>query len=410
MTASSSVIADHVPAASATARGAAVKPISTTSVGVEIRPLSALADTIGPWAALAARALEPNVFLDPAFALAAAPALGADVRVGLVWSHNSPQELLGLFPVRVESRRYGLPLPVLCGWTHPYAPLGTPLLHRDAAELALSAWLDRLLCDATLPALLLMTYVRADAPFAAVLDAALERRGCAAADFDRHRRALLAPEPRRADYLRHAIARKQRKELDRKWRRMQELGPVTILHADGAIGVTAALDDFFRLESGGWKGRAGTAADQIAGIRQFMSRAADSLAAEKRVEVYRLCVADRAIAACIVLRSGRSAWCWKIAYDEAFARFSPGAQLLVRVTDDLVHDTGIAEVDSLATPDHPLIDHIWRERCTISDRLIAVKPDASVPFTLARRLEAMRRASRSAARSLREHLRGSRHA
>jgi hypothetical protein len=308
--------------------------------------------------------------------------------------------------VRVESRRYGLPLPVLCGWTHPYAPLGTPLLHRDAAEPALSAWLDYLLHDAALPALLLMPYVRADAPFAAVLDAALERRGCAAADFDRYRRALLAPEARRAGYLRHAIARKQRKELDRKWRRMQELGPVTVLHADDSIAIATALEDFFRLEASGWKGRAGTAADQIAGIRQFMSRAVNDLAVEKRAEVYRLCVADQAIAACIVLRRGRSAWCWKIAYDEAFARFSPGAQLLAQVTESLLRDTTLEQVDSLATPDHPLIDHIWRERCTISDRLIAVRPHASVPFTLVCRIEAMRRLCRSAARMVLEHWRG----
>jgi hypothetical protein len=106
-----------------------------------------------------------------------------------------------------------------------------------------------------------------------------------------------------------------------------------------------------------------------------------------------------------VLRSGQSAWCWKIAYDEAFARFSPGAQLLVQVTGHLLHDTGIAQVDSLATPNHPLIDHIWRERCTMSDRLIAVKPDASVPFTLVCRIEAMRRLGRSAARMMLEHWR-----
>ena len=70
------------------------------------------------WAALAARALEPNVFYEPAFTLAAAPVLGHDAAAGLVWSRAEPSRLLGFFPVRIERRRYGIALPVLAGWTH----------------------------------------------------------------------------------------------------------------------------------------------------------------------------------------------------------------------------------------------------------------------------------------------------
>ena len=56
---------------------------------VEWRPLAELAAIAAEWRALAARALEPNVFYDPAFALAAAPVFGHDVgrRAGLVARH-----------------------------------------------------------------------------------------------------------------------------------------------------------------------------------------------------------------------------------------------------------------------------------------------------------------------------------
>ena len=372
---------------------------------VEIRPLASLSTEIKPWRALAAHALEPNVFLEPAFALAAGPVLGADVQAGLVWSRSSPPDLLGLFPVRIEAYRYGLPVPVLCSWTHPFAPFGTPLVHRDRAELAISAWLDHIAQDTSLPALLLMQYVRNDGAFGARLDAVLALRGCMMQDYDRHRRALLAPEGDRAGYLGRAIMQKRRKELARQWRRMQDLGPVAILHADGPAAVAAALADFFRLESSGWKGRAGTAAANDPGLRQFMTSTVRALAAQGQAAIHRLCVNDKAIAACITLRSGPSAWCWKIAYDEDFARFSPGAQLLVRVTGELLSDATFAAADSLATPDHPLIDHIWRERCTMSDRLIAVRTDPFVPFSVISRLEAMRRLGRAAGRSLRDHWR-----
>ena len=83
-------------------------------------------------AELVERAIEANVFYEPSFALAAAPVLGADVGAGVVWSRAG--RLLGLFPARVERRRYGLALPLLVGWTHPYAPLGSPLVDGEMCE------------------------------------------------------------------------------------------------------------------------------------------------------------------------------------------------------------------------------------------------------------------------------------
>src|SRR4029077_12557034 len=85
---------------------------------VERRDFSQLASILPEWRALAADALEPNVFYEPAFALAAAPVFGRGVEAVLVWSGDAPRRLLGLFPARVERRRYGLRLPVLLGWTH----------------------------------------------------------------------------------------------------------------------------------------------------------------------------------------------------------------------------------------------------------------------------------------------------
>src|ERR1700730_1904618 len=106
---------------------------------VEWRPLAELAPLAAEWRSLAARALEPNVFYEPAFALAAAPIFGGDVSAGLVWSGTSPCRLMGLFPARIERRRYGIALPVLVGWTHPYGPLGTPLIDRDAGSAGSAA-------------------------------------------------------------------------------------------------------------------------------------------------------------------------------------------------------------------------------------------------------------------------------
>jgi len=62
----------------------------------------------------------------------------------------------------------------------------------------------------------------------------------------------------------------------------------------------------------------------------------------------------------------------KIAYDENYARFSPGVQILLDVTQALLDDASLARADSCATADHPMIDRVWRERLPLADRLLCV--------------------------------------
>jgi hypothetical protein len=111
-----------------------------------------------------------------------------------------------------------------------------------------------------------------------------------------------------------------------------------------------------------------------------------------------------AIAAAITLRSGDSAWFWKIAYDERFARYSPGVLLTLALTENLLDDVGMMRADSCATADHPMIDRIWRERLPLCDLMVALRPQA--PFWYAQRLERLRNAAIAAARQLRDKLRG----
>src|SRR3546814_13925702 len=52
---------------------------------------------------------------------------------------------------------------------------------------------------------------------------------------------------------------------------------------------------------------------------------------------------------------------FKTAFDEDYARFSPGV-LLQQANLDLLDDPRIAWVDRCAAPGHPMIDSVWRER------------------------------------------------
>jgi len=322
----------------------------------------------------------------------------------LVWSQTQPRRLLGFFPGRIERRRYGFNLPVLVGLTHPYGPLGVPLIAREAAEPVIAAWLAHLAGDAALPGFLLLPFLPEDGAFATMLDTILRRAQMPAADFNRRRRALLEPSGDRSLYLEQALGHRRQKELRRQWRRLSETGAVLVTAATEPAAVAAAIDDFFALEAGGWKGRAGTAAADHDDLHRFMRAAVRGLAAEAKVSINRILVDGRAIAATITLRSGRGAWFWKIAYDENFAHFSPGVMLTVALTGELLEEETIERTDSCATANHPMIDRLWRERLALCDRLVALRPRA--PFAVVRRLEGLRSAAIAAAKSIRGHIHG----
>lgn len=380
-------------------------PISATAAfATEWRPLAALRTILPEWRSLAGRSVEPNVFYQPAFALPAAAAFAPDAGAVLVWSEPSRTRLVGLFPVRIERRRYGLAFPVLTGWTHAYAPLGVPLVDRDAVEAVVGGFLDHVAGNRELPKIVLLRFIPQDGAFASALDRALVRRGGHTALLDRHQRALLAPPDDRARYLDQSVGSRRRKEFRRQRHRLEDAGRVSLATAAAAADVGSALSDFLDLEAKGWKGRRGSAMAGQATIRQFIETAIPALAADGMAQVHRLLVADRPIAAAITLKSGDSAWFFKIAYDETVARASPGVQLTLDLTAALLSDTTTSRVDSCATEHHPMIDHLWRERLAVADFLVAGPKDAA-RFALAWRLERLRRVAIMAAKRLGERLR-----
>lgn len=375
----------------------APRPLTT-----ERRRLDALGDLIEPWRRLAAAAAEPNVFYEPAFALPAAARFGHNAEAILVWQSGAPRQLVGLFPFEVAARRYAVRLPVMVGWTHRFAPLGTPLIDGALRGAVLAAFLEHVAGDDALPKLLLLPFMDEVGPVAGALRAVLKGGGARYAAFGRHRRAALRAGAGRHGYLAGAIASKRRKEWRRQRRRLAEAGPVNFALAARPEEVAAVLKDFLALEAGGWKGRAGTAIAQDRPTARFVESAIADLAAQGQVRAARFACGSRPVACVLTLVSGAVAWSWKVAYDESFAAASPGVQVFLDLTEALFADDSIMLVDSCAAPGHPMIDHLWRERIALGDWLIAARPGAG--FVLASRLEAARRTAATLARGLRDRL------
>ena len=116
----------------------------------------------------------------------------------------------------------------------------------------------------------------------------------------------------------------------------------------------------------------------------------------------RIILDGKTIAATITLYSGDYAWFWKIAYDEEYARFSPGVQISLDLTDVFEADRNLAMVDSCAVADHPMIDHMWAGRIAMADWLVPL--DGTASFTAAAFAERARRIAVAPVKALRRRL------
>lgn len=342
---------------------------------VSVRPLAAMAPMLDAWRTLGRESLVENLFFEADFAMAAAQAFGAGIRV-LTVSDRPPEEpgarLLALWPCR-SVRRWGVPLPALMGWTHGFSIFGAPLIARSGAEIGLKAMLDapKLL---GLPPRLLMPYLPLDGPFAAILDRILATSGQRRADFWAHERGFLDVSgdrsPFRESYLAAQVSPRRTRQLARFSRRLSAGGSVAYETVRETEALAAAFADYVALETAGWKGRAGTAIGKRPAEVDFLRRLIGSYGASGRVRIDRLRRDGRSLAASLALESTSTFWFLKISHDEAEAKNSPGAQLVERVTRSLLADRRIETADSCAPPNFPLIETFWGERRRLAHGLI----------------------------------------
>ena len=303
-----------------------------------------------------ARAAAPNVFLNPAFALAAR---GIDVGAGLgAVVVEAGDRLVGLAPGRL--RLGGL---AFTFWTHPYAPLGAPLILAGAEEPVLGAIIDHLRAQGVIA--LDWPLMDDGSPLTVALTGLATARGLRIDVIEAHQRAaLMTAEPPRPS-----------KELRRLSRRLGEQGRVEAVSTASGFDPEVAKAAFLALEATGWKGARGTALAMSEAMRAFFAGAVGRLMIRGEAEIDLLVMDGRPIAAGVVLRAGTRAWYWKTAYDETLARFSPGVLVTHAITARLAADAQVSCVDSCAIAGHPMIDRVWPARLAVTSRLVALRPD-----------------------------------
>ncbi len=346
------------------------------------------------WLDLMGRALEPQVFFDPDFVLPAAQHLSSRRRPTfiLVWCSEArgPADLVGICPVVNRPN----PLRVLASvWRHDLSTLAFPLLDSGcavAAWQALLAWAAKGLPSARG---LVIPSLPAEGPTAKAL------RTAAGSDFaiailDRWERAVLRPGQGGAA----GLAPKGAKELRRQRRRLADLGTLAYVSFRKGDALRNGVERFLALEAAGWKGAARTALLDHPGPTVFTRTATRLLGTRSLCRVDALTLNGEPIAMAVILTAGATDFLWKIAYREDLARFSPGVQLVLDLTEAQMRDGRVGLTDSCAVPHHPMIDRLWRDRLPLVDVVVATRQGSSLAFTVAVAVERAARRARAGAK------------
>jgi CelD/BcsL family acetyltransferase involved in cellulose biosynthesis len=322
---------------------------------------------IAEWQNLCGAMAEPNVAIEPAMLLPALSHLAKNGEADMLMIRDARRTLVGVMPVSVAPALGRMPIRTAQNWTHPNA---------FVAAIAMAAGQEAAVWAAALPAIaqhhatpaFMARDIVADSGIARGLTAAAAQLGLPTAVEEQISRAMLATTLDPETYWDASVRAKKRKELRRQWARLSECGALTTAHLASDDDARVWIDEFLTLELSGWKGREGSALASARPTRAFFTDAMLAMHAQGQLAVTALRIDGRAIAMLITSTAKTAAieagFSFKTAYDENYARFSPGV-LLQRESLGLLHARGLAWIDSCAAQDHPMIDSLWQQRRVI---------------------------------------------
>lgn len=338
----------------------------TTETTAQVERTDAAGDILwAGWKALALDPEEPNAFAEPWFLRPALAHLRNGTEVKLLTVRSDADGLIGLMPVTILPRYGRMPVAHVGNWRDFQCFMGTPLVRRG---LAMSFWgaILRLLDRADWASgFLSVSGLLENGPVHLGLCEAAARMGRNAAVVHRAHRAALQSRMAPEDYLRNRVGGKRLKEFRRLARRLGEQGELVFSRLGADESVVPWCEAFIALEGGGWKGREGAAFIRSEGMQTFLRDMLSGAHAEGRLDFQRIDLDGNPVAMLVNFVTPPGSWSFKIAYDERFARFSPGVMIEIENLRCVLRNPEIAWMDSCAAPDHPMINGLWAERRTL---------------------------------------------
>ncbi|GAB1716457.1 MAG: hypothetical protein NTAFB05_14990 [Nitrobacter sp.] len=316
----------------------------------------------------------------------------ARIQVLSAWDDSAePRRLVGIWAFRV--RRISRLWPALLeALPYNYAFLSNPVVDPAFVHDVIPAFLSAIRNSPLLPKVINLKSLDAEALSFEMLVNALAEQGGAQLRLSESTRPFATPD------VGTKRSGSTRKKLRQDWNRLSAAGIVDIVN-NRAPDVREAFEAFLKLEAAGWKGARGTALLCDAADAAFARRMVVTLAEHGSASVALLRVDGRAIAAQVLMYCGATAYTWKTAFSPDYAKYSPGALLIDKITDDLF-STGVAAIDSCSY-EGSFMAQLWAGRRKMADLLVDVGPGRSLAFSL----EALRQRGYGRLRRLRDRVR-----
>lgn len=354
---------------------------------VNVASAAELDCVLAEWRDLALNAAEPNAFYGPAMLPPALKAFAGE-NPAVVLVRDGGGVLIGLAPVAPLRGYSRLPVRYVATWMHEHCFFAAPLVRRGQEQAFFRAFFDAV---ETRGAFLRLRHLDADGPLYAAAVAVAAETGRLSAPSARHARALLRGPWTTDDYLKGSLNGKRRKELRRLRSRLAEQGAVSFDRLGPGDSLDPWTEDFLKVEASGWKGEAGTALGSKAASATFFRAATSAAHRAGELQMFRLRLGEKTIAAAVNFASAGAIYAFKIAYDETYARYSPGVMLEIEMMKALEGGPSLCFIDSCARAEHPMIDRLWRARRTIS--ALNVSRRGAVERALFKLLTGLERAS-----------------
>ena len=333
------------------------------------------ADTAAGWDRLALRAAV-NVFMSPAALNAASATKFAKVHVLRAWDRSSePRQLVGLWAF--EERGIAPLWPAfLAAPPYDYAFVSTPVVDPAVMDDVIAAFFDAIERSPALPNVLRLKFLDGESEAYQAMLRALSRRASQTLTLSERQRPFLAGE---SELKRSGSTRKKMRQ---DWNRLSALGAADVVNERASAAVHDAFETFLTLEAGSWKGAHGTALLNDPKDAAFARRLIGDLAAQGNASVALLRIDGRTVAAQVLLYCGTMAYTWKTAFDAEYAKYSPGALLVDKVTEELFATHGVTAIES-CSPEKSFMAQLWSGRRATVDLLVDVGARRSLNFALA---------------------------
>lgn len=334
----------------------------------ELDPLNLPEGFAQEWISLESRCLEPNIYLSPHFCLPAMKELTPDLKpiaIAIYTRQAITPVLIGLAIVVICPPRRDFPLPHLMCFESMHSYLSGLLLDRTHASSA-AASIFKYLKKPKAP----WHGLRVNNWFSSGVQGKLMKSEAQKAavlwhEMQSYERACIFPSDSNEIAYQASYKAAGGKDMDRRIRRLKELGDLQFRVLRGADITQQTIESFLMLEDREWTREAKTSLLAV-GHDTFLREVCKPLMRESRVFVSEILINNQPVASSLNFIAGDHGFAFKIGWDQALAKMSPGIiNELWFMRDIRSICSDLQQIDSGASSGS-FIEKIWPNRKTIS--------------------------------------------